>query len=55
MLGVTYKADIADQREPSDRDLVKHLCSLGVEISDHDPYMTDWWRPNCQKPFPGPI
>ncbi|MEU6669556.1 nucleotide sugar dehydrogenase [Streptomyces sp. NPDC046727] len=42
LLGVTYKADIADQRETSARDVVKRLRARGADISYHDPYVPEW-------------
>jgi len=42
LLGVTYKADIADQRETSARHVVKRLRALGAEVSFHDPYVPAW-------------
>ncbi|MFE4975939.1 nucleotide sugar dehydrogenase [Kitasatospora sp. NPDC056651] len=42
LLGVTYKADIADQRETSARDVVKRLRALGADVSFHDPYVPEW-------------
>jgi nucleotide sugar dehydrogenase len=42
LLGVTYKADIADNRETPARDVVKRLRALGAEVSYHDPYVPHW-------------
>lgn len=42
LLGVTYKADIADQRETSARDVVRRLRTLGAEVSYYDPYVPTW-------------
>lgn len=42
LLGVTYKADIADQRETSARDVVRRLRTLGADVSYHDPYVPAW-------------
>jgi nucleotide sugar dehydrogenase len=42
LLGVTYKADIADQRESPALPLARHLLRLGADVSYHDPYVTDW-------------
>ncbi|WP_034090993.1 nucleotide sugar dehydrogenase [Streptacidiphilus albus] len=42
LLGVTYKADIADQRETSARDVTRRLRTLGAKVSYHDPYVHDW-------------
>ncbi|GAA1164307.1 nucleotide sugar dehydrogenase [Streptomyces hebeiensis] len=42
LLGVTYKADISDQRETSARDVVRRLRALGASVSYHDPYVPAW-------------
>ncbi|MFF4413325.1 nucleotide sugar dehydrogenase [Streptosporangium sp. NPDC001559] len=42
LLGVTYKADIADQRETSANPVAKRLRALGAHVSFHDPYITHW-------------
>ncbi|MGW7366738.1 nucleotide sugar dehydrogenase, partial [Streptomyces sp. NPDC054841] len=42
LLGVTYKADIADQRETSARDVARRLRTLGAEVTYHDPYVHGW-------------
>jgi nucleotide sugar dehydrogenase len=42
LLGVTYKADIADQRESPAFDLAARLRRLGANVLYHDPYVTDW-------------
>lgn len=39
LLGVTYKSDIADQRESPATPLARHLRSLGADLSYHDPYV----------------
>lgn len=45
LLGVTYKPNIADQRESPAVALVRHLHTLGASITFHDPYVQSW-RPN---------
>jgi len=45
LLGVTYKANIADQRESPATPLAQRLHGLGAKISFHDPYVTDWKVP----------
>lgn len=45
LLGVTYKPNIADQRESPAIDLAQRLNGLGAKISYHDPYVTDWRVP----------
>jgi nucleotide sugar dehydrogenase len=42
LLGVTYKADIADQRESPSVDVARALEALGVHVSYHDPYVERW-------------
>ncbi|MFL6160466.1 MAG: nucleotide sugar dehydrogenase [Marmoricola sp.] len=42
MLGVTYKPDIADQRESPAVPLARQLQLLGAELSYHDPHVLDW-------------
>jgi len=42
LLGVTYKADIADERESPARPLARRLLELGAELSFHDPYVERW-------------
>ncbi len=42
LLGVTYKRDIADQRESPARPLARKLLNRGAELSYHDPYVPDW-------------
>ncbi len=42
ILGVTYKANIADQRESPAVPLARQLQALGAELSFHDPYVDKW-------------
>jgi UDP-N-acetyl-D-glucosamine dehydrogenase len=42
LLGVTYKRDIADQRESPARPLARKLLARGAQVSYHDPYVPDW-------------
>jgi UDP-N-acetyl-D-glucosamine dehydrogenase len=42
LLGVTYKRDIADQRESPARPLARKLLNRGADLSYHDPYVPDW-------------
>ncbi|GGV27200.1 UDP-N-acetyl-D-glucosamine dehydrogenase [Actinomadura cremea] len=42
LLGVTYKADIADQRESPARPVARRLARLGADLAFHDPYVTGW-------------
>jgi UDP-N-acetyl-D-glucosamine dehydrogenase len=45
LLGVTYKPDIADQRESPAVPLARLLAGLGAKISYHDPYVPHWHTP----------
>lgn len=42
LLGVTYKPDIADQRESPARPLGLALLAKGAELSFHDPHVETW-------------
>jgi UDP-N-acetyl-D-glucosamine dehydrogenase len=42
LLGVTYKADIADERESPAVPLAEKLLTMGADVRFHDPYVTDW-------------
>lgn len=42
LLGVTYKANIADQRESPATDIAEILDRAGVEVSYHDPFVPEW-------------
>jgi UDP-N-acetyl-D-glucosamine dehydrogenase len=42
LLGVTYKRDIADQRESPARPLARKLLSRGAQLSYHDPHVRAW-------------
>lgn len=42
LLGVTYKPDIADQRESPAVPLARRLRALGAEVVFHDPHVTSW-------------
>ncbi|MFI5491045.1 nucleotide sugar dehydrogenase [Actinoplanes sp. NPDC051859] len=45
LLGVTYKPNIADQRESPATPLARHLTSLGAVLTFHDPYVSQWSVP----------
>jgi UDP-N-acetyl-D-glucosamine dehydrogenase len=45
LLGVTYKPDIADQRESPTTAVARHLLALGADVIYHDPYV-EVWRAN---------
>jgi UDP-N-acetyl-D-glucosamine dehydrogenase len=42
LLGVTYKKDIADQRESPAAPLARKLLARGVVLGYHDPYVPEW-------------
>ncbi len=42
LLGVTYKADIADQRESPAVDVARFLVAKGAQVSFHDPHVATW-------------
>jgi UDP-N-acetyl-D-mannosaminuronate dehydrogenase len=42
LLGVTYKADIADQRESPARPVARRLRKMGADLTFHDPYVEEW-------------
>jgi len=42
LLGVTYKRDVADQRESPARPLARKLLARGAEVSYHDPFVPAW-------------
>ncbi|MGB3762009.1 MAG: nucleotide sugar dehydrogenase [Ornithinimicrobium sp.] len=42
LLGVTYKPNIADQRESPAVPLAKQLVAKGTKVTYHDPHVTHW-------------
>jgi UDP-N-acetyl-D-glucosamine dehydrogenase len=42
LLGVTYKPDIADQRESPAIDVARRLVRAGAVVRYHDPYVENW-------------
>jgi len=42
LLGVTYKRNIADQRESPARPIARKLRARGASVSYHDPYVRGW-------------
>ena len=42
LLGVTYKKDIADQRETPARPIARKLRARGAVVAYHDPYVPSW-------------
>jgi nucleotide sugar dehydrogenase len=42
LLGVTYKPDIADQRESPSTPVARKLIDAGAELAYHDPHVPSW-------------
>jgi UDP-N-acetyl-D-glucosamine dehydrogenase len=42
LLGVTYKADVADARETPAAPLARNLLELGADVHWHDPFVHHW-------------
>ena len=42
LLGVTYKRDIADQRESPVQPIARKLLARGADLVYHDPYVPEW-------------
>jgi UDP-N-acetyl-D-glucosamine dehydrogenase len=42
LIGVTYKADISDERESPAVPIAQKLSSQGAAVSFHDPYVSSW-------------
>ena len=42
LLGVTYKKDIADQRESPAQPIARKLRQRGAALSYHDPFVESW-------------
>jgi nucleotide sugar dehydrogenase len=42
LIGVTYKRDIADQRESPARPIARKLRAKGAVIAYHDPFVAEW-------------
>lgn len=53
LLGVTYKPNIADQRESPVRPLARELLESGANVMFHDPYVAEWNIDN-EHGHPGP-
>ncbi|MFF5258665.1 nucleotide sugar dehydrogenase [Actinomadura viridis] len=53
LLGVTYKADIADQRESPARPIARRLARLGARLSFHDPFVKEWRVDGAEVPAAG--
>jgi UDP-N-acetyl-D-glucosamine dehydrogenase len=48
MLGVTYKPNVADQRESPAVPLAQALAALGARLSYHDPHVRHWQVPGVE-------
>jgi nucleotide sugar dehydrogenase len=53
ILGVTYKADVADQRESPARPVARRLLRLGAELTYHDPFVGSWQVDGAGVPHAG--
>ncbi|MFM8772956.1 MAG: UDP binding domain-containing protein, partial [Actinomycetota bacterium] len=42
LLGVTYKPDIADQRESPAKPIAQQLIDKGADVTFHDPHVRTW-------------
>ncbi|MEU7041159.1 nucleotide sugar dehydrogenase [Streptomyces varsoviensis] len=42
LLGVSYKADVADQEGSPAREIASRLMELGAQVSYHDPHVPQW-------------
>jgi UDP-N-acetyl-D-mannosaminuronate dehydrogenase len=42
LIGVTYKRDIADQRESPVRPIARKLRARGAIVAYHDPFVPEW-------------
>ncbi|TVL93705.1 nucleotide sugar dehydrogenase [Streptomyces sp. SAJ15] len=42
LLGVSYKADVADQEGSPAREIASRLLELGAQLSYHDPHVPQW-------------
>lgn len=54
LLGVAYKADIADKRETPASPLAVRLLELGARVQYHDPHVGDWGIPGVE-PVADPV
>ncbi|WP_067452471.1 nucleotide sugar dehydrogenase [Actinomadura macra] len=55
LLGVTYKADIADQRESPARPVARRLIRLGADLTYHDPHVASWQVDGTDVPGAGSL
>lgn len=49
LLGVTYKSDIADQRESPASEIADILDSQGARVEYHDPFVAGWLSPKAPR------
>lgn len=49
LLGVTYKANIADQRQSPAVPVAVELLNRGVNVTYHDPFVSEWTLTNGEK------
>jgi nucleotide sugar dehydrogenase len=54
LLGVTYKANIADQRESPARPVARRLLRMGAQVHFHDPFVSSWQVDESAVPSAGP-
>jgi len=50
LLGITYKANIADQRQTPAQPLARRLLHLGAHLTYHDPHIPTWTIDNTPIP-----
>jgi UDP-N-acetyl-D-glucosamine dehydrogenase len=55
LLGVTYKRDIADQRESPARPIARKLRARGASVAYHDPYVPSWQVDGTDVPRAGDL
>ncbi|PSO48596.1 MAG: nucleotide sugar dehydrogenase [Actinobacteria bacterium QS_8_72_14] len=49
LLGVTYKPDVADERQSPAIELARRLDELGADLAYHDPFVAEWgWAPTAR-------
>jgi hypothetical protein len=53
LLGVTYKSNIADQRESPVRPLARELLTKGAQVTFSDPYVENWNLDSEHEPHDG--
>jgi UDP-N-acetyl-D-glucosamine dehydrogenase len=48
LLGITYKPNVADQRESPAGAVARHLVALGAQLTYHDPHVSRWDVPGVE-------